>query len=414
MEKRVVVTGLGAITPIGKNVEETWNGIRNSKCGIDEISVFDTTNFKTKLDAEVKDYDASEYFDPKQAKRFDRSSQFAIIAAREAVEDSGITKENTDFDRVGIFVSSGIAGLITIQEQASTLVNKGNKRVSPMFIPMAIANMPAGNISIEFGFKGESMSIVTACASATHAVGEAYKTIKMGDEDVVIAGGTEASICELGIAGFENMKALSGSEDKNRASIPFDKERSGFVMGEGAGILVLEELEHAKKRGAKIYGELIGFGSTTDAYHITSPCPDGECGAKAMIRAIENANIKPSEVGYINAHGTSTHLNDSTETMAIKTAFGTSAKDVRVSSTKGNTGHLLGAAGGVEAVICMKALEDQILPPTINYKEKDEECDLNLVVNKAEKAEFNIAMSNSLGFGGHNSSIIMKKWNVEE
>lgn len=258
------------------------------------------------------------------------------------------------------------------------------------------------------------MSIVTACASATHAVGEAYKTIKMGDEDVVIAGGTEASICELGIAGFENMKALSGSEDKNRASIPFDKERSGFVMGEGAGILVLEELEHAKKRGAKIYGELIGFGSTTDAYHITSPCPDGECGAKAMIRAMENANIKPSEVGYINAHGTSTHLNDSTETMAIKTAFGTSAKDVRVSSTKGNTGHLLGAAGGVEAVICMKALEDQILPPTINYKEKDEECDLNLVVNNAEKAEFNIAMSNSLGFGGHNSSIVMRKWNVEE
>ncbi len=412
--RRVVVTGLGAITPIGKNVEETWDGIKNSKCGIDEISVFDTTNFKTKLDAEVKDYDASEYFDPKQAKRFDRSSQFAIIAAREAVEDSGITKENTDFDRVGIFVSSGIAGLITIQDQASTLVNKGNKRVSPMFIPMAIANMPAGNISIEFGFKGESMSIVTACASATHAVGEAYKTIKMGDEDVVIAGGTEASICELGIAGFENMKALSNSTDKNRASIPFDKERSGFVMGEGAGILVLEELEHAKKRGAKIYGELIGFGSTTDAYHITSPCPDGECGAKAMIRAMENANIKPSEVGYINAHGTSTHLNDSTETMAIKTAFGTSAKDVRVSSTKGNTGHLLGAAGGVEAVICMKALEDQILPPTINYKEKDEECDLKLVVNKAEKAEFNIAMSNSLGFGGHNSSIIMKKWNVEE
>ena len=243
-----------ALPIFGKNVEETWDGIKNSKCGIDEISVFDTTNFKTKLDAEVKDYDASEYFDPKQAKRFDRSSQFAIIAAREAVEDSGITKENTDFDRVGIFVSSGIAGLITIQDQASTLVNKGNKRVSPMFIPMAIANMPAGNISIEFGFKGESMSIVTACASATHAVGEAYKTIKMGDEDVVIAGGTEASICELGIAGFENMKALSGSEDKNRASIPFDKERSGFVMGEGAGILVLEELEHAKKRGAKIYG----------------------------------------------------------------------------------------------------------------------------------------------------------------
>ena len=411
MEKRVVVTGLGAITPIGKNVEETWDGIKNSKCGIDEISVFDTTNFKTKLDAEVKDYDASEYFDPKQAKRFDRSSQFAIIAAREAVEDSGITKENTDFDRVGIFVSSGIAGLITIQDQASTLVNKGNKRVSPMFIPMAIANMPAGNISIEFGFKGESMSIVTACASATHAVGEAYKTIKMGDEDVVIAGGTEASICELGIAGFENMKALSGSEDKNRASIPFDKERSGFVMGEGAGILVLEELEHAKKRGAKIYGELIGFGSTTDAYHITSPCPDGECGAKAMIRAMENAGIEAKDIDYINAHGTSTHLNDSTETMAIKTALGESAKTVMVSSTKGNIGHLLGAAGGVEAVICAKALEDGIVPPTINYKEKDEECDLNLVTNEPVEAKLDIVMSNSLGFGGHNSSIIIKKYN---
>ena len=414
MEKRVVITGLGAITPIGKNVEETWSGIKNSKCGIDEISVFDTTNFKTKLDAEVKEYDASEYFDSKQAKRFDRSSQFAIIAAREAVENSGITKENTDFDRVGIFVSSGIAGLITIQEQSGALFSKGNKRVSPMFIPMSIANMPAGNISIEFEFKGESMSIVTACASATHAIGEAYKTIKMGEEDVVLAGGTEASICELGIAGFENMKALSSSEDKNRASIPFDKERSGFVMGEGAGILVLEELEHAKKRGAKIYGELIGFGSTTDAYHITSPCPDGECGAKAMIRAMNNANITPSEIGYINAHGTSTHLNDSTETMAIKTAFGEFAKNVRVSSTKGNTGHLLGAAGAVEAVICMKALEEQILPPTINYKEKDEECDLNLIINIPEKTEFNIAMSNSLGFGGHNSSIIMKKWNMEE
>lgn len=414
MEKRVVITGLGAITPIGKNVEESWDGIKNSKCGIDKISFFDTENFKTKLAAEVKGYNASEYFDLKQAKRFDRSSQFAIIAAREAVKNSGITKENTDFDRVGIFVSSGIAGLITIQEQSKILHSKGNKRISPMFIPMSIANMPAGNVSIEFGFKGESISIVTACASATHAIGEAYKTIKMGDEDVVIAGGAEACICELGVAGFENMKALSSSENKDRASIPFDKERSGFVMGEGAGILVLEELEHAKKRGAKIYGEIIGFGATTDAYHITSPCPDGECGAKAMIRAMKNANILPSEIGYINAHGTSTHLNDLTETMAIKTAFGDVAKTVKVSSTKGNTGHLLGAAGGVEAVFCVKALEDQLLPPTINYKEKDEECDLNLVKNNIEKAEFNIAMSNSLGFGGHNSSIIIKKWNVEE
>ncbi len=410
MEKRVVITGMGAITPIGKNVEETWEGIRTKKCGIDKITLFDTTNFKTKLDAEIKEYDELKYFDAKQAKRLDKSSQLAIIAAREAVENSGITKENTNLDRVGIFVSSGIAGLKTIQEQCETNLQKGNRRVSPMFIPMSIANMPSGNIAIEFGFKGESMSIVTACASSTHAIGEAYKTIKLGEEDVVIAGGTEAAICEVGIAGFENMKALSGSEDKNRASIPFDKERNGFVMGEGAGILVLEELEHAKKRNAKIYGEVIGFGATTDAFHITSPCPDGECGAKAMTRALESANISPEQVDYINAHGTSTHLNDSTETMAIKTVFGESAKNVMVSSTKGNIGHLLGAAGGVEAIFCVKALEDQIVPPTINYKEKDEECDLNLVTNDPVEAKLDIVMSNSLGFGGHNSSIIIKKW----
>lgn len=409
MERRVVITGLGAITPIGKNVEETWKGIKEKKCGIDEITEFDTTNFKTKLDAEIKNYDQLEYFDAKQAKRLDKSSQLAIIAAREAVKSSGITKENTDFDRVGIFVSSGIAGLRTIQDQCQTNFEKGNKRVSPMFIPMAIANMPAGNIAIEFGFKGESMSIVTACASSTHAIGEAYKTIKLGEEDVIITGGTESSICEVGIAGFENMKALSSSTDKNRASIPFDKERNGFVMGEGAGILVLEEYEHAKNRGAKIYGELIGFGSTTDAYHITSPCPDGEGGAKAMIRALENAKISPDEVDYINAHGTSTHLNDLTETMAIKTAFKEASKNVMVSSTKGNIGHLLGAAGAVEAVICIKALEEQIVPPTINYKEKDEECDLNLITNEPIKSKLNVVMSNSLGFGGHNASIILKK-----
>ena len=411
MEKRVVITGLGAINPIGNNVEETWEGIKNKKCGIDKISLFDTTEFKTKLDAEVKDYNPLDHFDIKQARRFDRSSQFAIIAAREAVKSSGITKENTDFNRVGIFVSSGIAGLRTIQEQCETNYSKGNRRVSPMFIPMAIANMPAGNISIEFGFKGESISIVTACASSTHSIGEAYKTIKYGEEDVVIAGGTEASICEVGVAGFENMKALSGSEDPTRASIPFDKERNGFVMGEGAGILVLEELEHAKSRGAKIYGEVIGFGATTDAYHITSPCPDGEGGANAMIRAMKNGNINPSDIDYINAHGTSTHLNDLTETLAIKKAFGDASSNVMVSSTKGNTGHLLGAAGAIEAIVCVKALEEQIVPPTINYKEKDEECDLNLVVNEPKKADLNIVMSNSLGFGGHNSSIIIKKYN---
>lgn len=410
MEKRVVVTGFGAITPIGNNVDETWTGIKEKKCGINEITLFDTTNFKTKLAAEIKDYDSLKYFETKQAKRLDRSSQFAIIAAREAVKMSEITKENTNFDRVGIFVSSGIGGLKTIQEQCEINFEKGNKRVSPMFIPMSIANMPAGNISIEFGFKGESMGIVTACASSTHAIGEAYKTIKLGEEDVIVAGGTEAAICEVGIAGFENMKALSTETDKNRASIPFDKERNGFVMGEGAGIIVLEELEHALKRGAKIYGEIIGFGATTDAYHITSPCPDGECGAKAMKRAIENAKITPDKIDYINAHGTSTHLNDLTETMAIKRAFGENANKVMISSTKGNVGHLLGAAGAIETIFCIKALEEQIVPPTINYKEKDEECDLDIVPNDIRKANLKIVMSNSLGFGGHNSSIIMKKW----
>ena len=410
MDRRVVITGLGAITPIGKNVDETWKGIENKVCGIDEITLFDATNFRTKLDAEIKNYNAEDYFDAKQAKRLDRSSQFALIAAREAVNSANITKENTDFDRVGIFISSGIAGLGTIQEQCEINLTKGNRRVSPLFIPMGIANMPAGNVAIEFGFKGESISIQTACASATHAIGEAYKTIKLGEEDVILAGGTESAICSVGMAGFENMKALSSSTDKNRASIPFDKERNGFVMGEGAGILVLEELEHAKKRGAKIFAELIGFGATTDAYHITSPCPDGECGAKAMIRALTSAGIKPSDVDYINAHGTSTHLNDLTETLAIKTAFGEHSKKVMVSSTKGNTGHLLGAAGGVEAIICVKALESQLVPPTINYKEKDEECDLDVVPNEPRKAKLNIVMSNSLGFGGHNGSILMKKW----
>ena len=410
MEKRVVITGIGAITPIGNNVQEMWYGIENKKCGIDKITAFDNSNFKTSLVGEVKNYDPLEHFEAKQAKRLERVSQFALIAAREAVKNSGITEENTDFNRVGIFVGTGIGGLITIQNQCETNYAKGNNRVSPMFIPTAIVNMPAGNISIEFGFKGESMSTVTACASSTHAIGEAYKNIKHGYEDVIIAGGTEASICSIGIAGFENMKALSNSTDKTRASIPFDKERNGFVMGEGCGILVLEELEHAKKRGAKIYAEVIGFGSTTDAYHITSPCPDGEGGANAMLRAIEDAKIKPEDIDYINAHGTSTHLNDLTETKAIKTALGDASKKVMVSSTKGNIGHLLGAAGAVEVIICVKALENELVPPTINYKEKDEECDLDIVPNEPRKAKLNIAMSNSLGFGGHNASIILKKW----
>ena len=392
--KRVVITGMGTINPIGHNVNETWESIKNKECGIQEISLIDSSTYKTKFDAEIKNYDPNEFFDPKTAKRNDRYTQLGMIAAREAVKDSGITPENSDYSRIGTYFSSGIGGLTTIQEQCKIYFEKGNTRVSPLFIPMGISNMAAGTIAIEYGFKGESMSIVTACASSAHAIGEAYRAIQLGEEDIILAGGSEASINEVALAGFENMKALTHATEVNRASIPFDAERSGFVMGEGAGAIILEELEHAKARGAKIYAELIGYGSTTDAYHITSPSPDGEGGANAMKRALKNANIKPEEVDYINAHGTSTHLNDATETKAIKTAFGEHAKKLMVSSTKGNTGHLLGGAGVLEAIISVKAINDSLVPPTINYKVKDEECDLDIVPNEPRKADIKVAMSN--------------------
>ena len=410
MEKRVVVTGLGAITPIGNNVEEMWKSIEEQKCGIDEITQIDTSTFKTKLDAEVKNYNPTDYFDLKQSKRIDRVSQFAMVAAREAFKDSGINEENTNFERVGIYVGSGIGGFSLIQAQCEINKEKGNTRVSPLLIPTAISNMPAGNIAIDLKLKGESIAIVTACCTSAHCIGEAYRAIKHGYEDAILAGGTEAAICEVGVAGFENMKALSSSTDKNRASIPFDKERDGFVMGEGAGILVLESLEHAQKRGAKIYAEIIGYGATSDAYHITSPAPNGEGGARAMVRAIEDAKITPKDIDYINAHGTSTHLNDSTETTAIKTALGEASKTVKISSTKSYMGHLLGAAGAVEAIISVEAIRNSFIPPTINYKVPDEECDLDIVPNKPIKQDLNIVMSNSLGFGGHNASIIIKKY----
>ena len=409
MERRVVITGLGAITPIGNNVNETWEGIENKRNGIDNITLFDTSTFKTKFAAEIKNYDPLEHFELKQAKRLEKSSQFAIIAAREAINDSKLDLDKIDLKRVGVFVSSGIGGLKTIQDQSVINHVKGNNRVSPMFIPMAIANMPSGNVAIEFGFKGESVAMVTACASSTQAIGEAYRTIKHGYEDIVITGGTETAICEVGMAGFENMKALSTATDKDRASIPFDKERNGFVMGEGAGILVLEELEHALKRNAKIYAEVIGYGASTDAYHITSPSPDGEGAASAMERAILDGNITSKDVDYINAHGTSTYLNDSIETKAIKKVFGEKTK-VKVSSIKGNIGHLLGAAGAVEALVCAKAIEKSIIPPTINYKVKDEECDLDIVPNEPVKKDLNIVMSNSLGFGGHNGCVVFRKY----
>lgn len=410
MERRVVITGLGAITPIGNNTEEFWKGIKEGKCGIDEITHFDTTNFKVKLAAEVKGYNPEEYFDRKAAKRLDTFSQFAIIAAKEAWEDSKLNKETENMERVGVIVGSGIGGLETMEKEMANIHEKGPDRVSPMFIPMNIANMAAGNVAIELGAKGESISMVTACASGTHCIGESFRMIKNGYQDIVIAGGTEAAITPIGIAGFTNIKALSQATDKNRASIPFDKERSGFVMGEGAGILVLEELEHAKARNAKIYAEIVGYGATSDAYHITSPAPEGEGGARAMKIAMEEANVKPEEITYINAHGTSTHLNDSCETAAVKTALGEASKKVMVSSTKGNTGHLLGAAGGVEAVVCAKAVEEGFVPATINYKVPDEECDLDIVPNEGRKVEVKYAMSNSLGFGGHNASILLKKY----
>ena len=410
MERRVVITGLGAITPIGNNTEEFWKGIKAGKCGIDEITNFDTSNFKVKLAAEVKGYNPEEYFDKRSAKRLDKYCQYAIIAAREAWNDSKLDKENENMEKVGVVLGSGIGGLETMEREMKNIHEKGPDRVSPMFIPMNIANMAAGNVAIELGTKGESIAIVTACASGTHCIGEAFRMIKNGYQDIMISGGTEASITPIGIAGFTNIKALSQSTDKNRASIPFDKERSGFVMGEGAGILILEELEHAKARGAKIYAEIVGYGATSDAYHITSPAPEGEGGARAMKMAIEEANADVNDITYINAHGTSTHLNDSCETSAIKTALGEASKHVMVSSTKGHTGHLLGAAGGVEAVVCAKAIEEGFVPATINYKVADEECDLDIVPNEGRKVDIKYAMSNSLGFGGHNASILLKKY----
>ena len=408
--KRVVITGLGAITPIGNNAQEFWKSIKEGKCGIDEIKSFDTTNYKVKVAAEVKDYNPEDYFDKREAKRLDRYSQYAIIAAKEAWKDSGLNESNVNMERVGVIVGSGIGGLATIEKENKVFIEKGPDRLAPLYIPMSIVNMAAGNVSIEIGAKGESICMVTACATGTHSIGESFRMIKHGYQDVVIAGGTEGSVTPTGIAGFTNIKALTQATDKNRASIPFDKERSGFVMGEGAGIVILEELEHAKARGAKIYAEIVGYGATSDAYHITSPAPGGEGGARAMKVAMEEANVKPEEITYINAHGTSTHLNDSCETMAVKKAFGEAAKKVMMSSTKSHTGHLLGAAGGVEAIVCAKAIEEGFVPATINYKVPDEECDLDIVPNVGKNVDVKYAMSNSLGFGGHNSSILLKKY----
>ena len=412
MERRVVITGLGAITPIGNDVKTFWEGIKEGKCGIDQITAFDTTNFKVKLAAEVKGYNPEDYFDKREAKRLDKFSQYAIIASREAWKDSGLDKEKENMERVGVILGSGIGGIETIETEQTKLIEKGPDRISPMYIPMGILNMATGNVAIELGIKGESMAMVTACATGTHCIGESFRMIKHGYQDIIVAGGTESSITPLSVAGFTNIKALTRAEDKNRASIPFDKERSGFVMGEGAGMIILEELEHAKKRGAKIYAEIVGYGATSDAYHITSPAPGGEGGARAMKLAMQEANVNPEEITYINAHGTSTHLNDACETQAIKTALGEASKTVMVSSTKGHTGHLLGAAGGIEAIVCAKAIDEGFVPATIHYQVPDEECDLDIVPNEGRKVEVKYAMSNSLGFGGHNSTILLKQYEI--
>lgn len=410
MKNRVVITGMGAITPIGNSVNDFWSGVKEGKCGIDKITSFDTKDYKAKLAAEVKSFEVTDYMEKREARRLDRFCHFALVASDEAVKSAGITDENVDKLRMGVIVGSGIGGFRTIEEQHNKLLEKGPNRVSPFFIPMIISNMAAGNIAIKFGAKGVCTNIVTACATGTHAIGEAFHNIRNGISDVIIAGGTEASITPLAVAGFTSLTALSTSEDPLRASIPFDKERNGFVMGEGSGILVLESLESALKRNAKIYGEIVGYGATCDAYHITSPSPNGEGGARAMEIAIKDAGIEKNEISYINAHGTSTPYNDKFETEAIKTVFGEYAYKIPISSTKSMTGHLLGAAGAVEAIVCTKALQHGFIPATIGYRKEDKDCDLDYVPNEGREKNIKYAMSNSLGFGGHNSTIILKKW----
>ena len=409
--RRVVVTGLGAITPIGNNVDAFWEGIKSGKCGIDKVTLFDASDMKTQIAGEVKDFDPSEYIDKKEARRMDRYAQFALAAASEAVKDSGLDMEKEDAWKVGVVTGSGIGGISTLEEQHKTLLEKGAGRVSPFFIPMMIANMGAAQIAIKFGAKGVNENIVTACASSTNAIGDALRHIQHGHNDIIIAGGAEAAVSPLAFSGFCSMKAMSKrNDDPKTASRPFDAERDGFVLSEGAGFVVLEELEHAKKRGAHIYCELAGYGATDDAYHITSPVPGGEGGAMAMKLAIEDASLTPEDITYINAHGTSTLYNDKFETEAIKKVFGEAAKTVAVSSTKSMTGHLLGAAGGVEAIICAKAISENYIPATINYQTPDPDCDLDIVPNVGRKAEVKAAISNSLGFGGHNATILLKKY----
>ena len=407
--RRVVVTGMGAITPIGNSVEEFWNGIKEGKTGFGPITYFDTADYRCKLAAEVKDFDPTQYMDKKSARRMEQFCQFAVAAAGQAIADAGLIMEQEDPYMVGCSVGSGIGSLQAMEREYDRLKEKGPGRVGPMLVPLMISNMAAGNVSIAYGLKGKSLNVVTACATGTHSIGEAYRTIQYGDADVMVAGGTESSITPIGIAGFSALTALSFSEDPQRASIPFDKDRNGFVMGEGSAVVVLEELEHAKRRGAKIYAELIGYGCSSDAYHITSPAEDGSGAATAMLNALKDGGVAPEKLTYINAHGTSTHHNDLFETRAIKLAFGEHAYDLKINSTKSMVGHLLGAAGAVEFVTCVKEIQEGYIHRTVGLRETEEELDLNYCRDSYEE-EVPYALTNSLGFGGHNASLLLKKY----
>jgi len=420
LKKRVVITGMGAVTPIGNNCNEMWKAAKNGVCGIGPITLLEVNNRKVKLAGEVRNLDFESAIDPRDLRKMDRFTKFAMVAAKEAMESSGLSKDimenvnSINRERFGVIVSSGVGGLGTIEKEYSVGLQKGFDRISPYFIPMSISNMAAGRIAIEYGLKGMCSCVVTACASGTNAIGDSFRSIRDGYSDLMLCGGAEAGITELGLGGFTSLKALSQNSDPIRASIPFDKERSGFVIGEGSGILILEELEHAKKRGAKIYGEIVGYGSNCDAFHITAPVEDGSGAAKCMELAMSDAGIKAEDVGYINAHGTSTPMNDRCETAAIHQAFGEWSKKVAVSSTKSMMGHLLGASGAVEGIITMLAVQEGFIPATINYQIPDEDCDLDIVPNQGREADLTYGMSNSLGFGGHNATIIFRKYREEE
>ena len=408
--RRVVITGLGAITPVGLTAPESWQAVKDGVCGVAPITQFDTEGMKVSLAAEVKGFVPEDHLGKPEAKRMGRFTQFAVVCAREAIADSGLVTEEEDLDRCGVIISSGIGGLSITEAEHDRGLARGWDRVSPFYIPTAISNMAAGQVAIDTGFRGMCTCPVTACAGGTNAVGDAFHYVRDGYADVMLCGGTEAAVTPLAIGGFTSMKALSQATDPARASIPFDAERTGFVLGEGAGVLVLEELEHALKRGAHIYAEIVGYGVTCDAYHMTAPRPDGSGGAKAMAMAIADAGIDAEEVDYINAHGTSTHLNDAGETAAVKTVFGDHARKLAMSSTKSMTGHMLGAAGAVEAIFTAMTLKDGYLPATIHYSVPDPECDLDVVPNVGRSADVRYALSNSLGFGGHNGSVLLKKW----